>query len=48
MTDTGHFLPAGQTSTSNSIDAQVGGGANWLLTREGVREDDGGRREERR
>jgi|GEM_PF-863308 len=32
MTDTGNFLPAGQTSTSTSIGAQVGAGANWLLT----------------
>lgn len=32
MTDTGNFLPAGQTSTSTSVGAQVGTGANWLLT----------------
>ena len=32
MTDTGNFLPAGQTSTSTSVGAQVGAGVNWLLT----------------
>lgn len=32
MTDTGNFLPAGQTSTSTSVGAQVGAGATWLLT----------------